>query len=381
MTISTEPRADAASGTPVRRSGWPQLVADMLSPVVEQACRTAETAVLLGASVPELAGGMVRAALGPQSSCRRLVVAEPDSRLCGLAKAQAGGLASDPRLAVVAADFDDLRTDPSAVGSLLSKGAPADYEGYRRLARQVAEAGRRSPLVADGSAGLVVMDLVPNRLSRADGERSLGEAFRILSREGRLLLVVLVTDEPLPDSDVSAAGPPMATVRRLTTLPVETEAFAMLDRAGFHGMNLLWATGAPVNEDQGAHIRCFVVEAFRGKQGICLDQGHAVVYRGPWREVVDDDGHRYVRGERTAVCAKTYGVLMRAPYDDMLTGIPSTVPVPLDRAPLFDCATPRLREPGVSKGRIGLDGAGTASDMPEPARPASACAPGSGCCS
>ena len=44
----------------------------------------------------------------------------------------------------------------------------------------------------------------------------------------------------------------------------------------------------------------------RARKAPCLDQNHAVIYRGPWRQVEDDDGHVLRRGVRTAVCEKTF---------------------------------------------------------------------------
>ena len=42
-----------------------------------------------------------------------------------------------------------------------------------------------------------------------------------------------------------------------------------------------------------------------------------LIYRGPFREVVDDDGHVLRRGVRTAVCEKTFGLraLIRHPRE------------------------------------------------------------------
>ena len=43
-------------------------------------------------------------------------------------------------------------------------------------------------------------------------------------------------------------------------------------------------------------IRSVTVIAYKGKEGPCIDQKHAVVYRGPFREVVDDDGREVPPG-------------------------------------------------------------------------------------
>jgi len=55
---------------------------------------------------------------------------------------------------------------------------------------------------------------------------------------------------------------------------------------------------------EGIEFRSVTVAAYKGKEGACLDQKLAVVYRGPWKYVEDDDGHILRRGVRTAVCER-----------------------------------------------------------------------------
>jgi arsenite methyltransferase len=93
------------------------------------------------------------------------------------------------------------------------------------------------------------------------------------------------------------------------------------------------------------------VAAYKGKEGPCWDQKHAVVYRGPFRQVEDDDGHVLKRGVRTAVCEKTYGIYSQDPYRSHLELVPPRVLVPLEEAPPFPCARGALtRHPKETKG-------------------------------
>lgn len=41
-----------------------------------------------------------------------------------------------------------------------------------------------------------------------------------------------------------------------------------------------------------------------------------LIYKGPFREVLDDDGHRLERGRRYAVCGKTFQLYRKAPYQE-----------------------------------------------------------------
>ena len=140
--------------------------------------------------------------------------------------------------------------------------------------------------------------------------------------------------------------------------------------AGFYGLRFEYLSAEPVDRIAGVELRAVVLRAYKGKEGVCLDQGHAVMYPGPWSAVEDDDGHRYVRGERTAVCAKTYGLLMRAPYAGSLIGLNPPTLLPLEDAPQFDCNTPALRDIAVTRGERAANGGVPA---------AGACGP-DGCC-
>jgi len=72
-----------------------------------------------------------------------------------------------------------------------------------------------------------------------------------------------------------------------------------------------------------------------------------VIYRGPWRSVEDDDGHRLVRGERTAVDSKTFRILNAEPYATEIVALaPRTGATPVD----YDCCRDRLRHPRETKG-------------------------------
>jgi hypothetical protein len=92
------------------------------------------------------------------------------------------------------------------------------------------------------------------------------------------------------------------------------------------------------------------VVAYKGKEGPCLERNQAVIYKGPWRKVYDDDGHVLERGRRMAVCAKTFGIYSRAPYRDQFVFIEPYEEVPLEEAKAFDCRRRTYRHPREAKG-------------------------------
>jgi len=73
------------------------------------------------------------------------------------------------------------------------------------------------------------------------------------------------------------------------------------DRAGFYGMEIVNRDEKRWRTIQGIEFRSITVVAHKGKQGPCWESKQAVIYRGPWRKVIDDDGHVLERGKRIAV--------------------------------------------------------------------------------
>lgn len=295
-----------------------------------------------------------------------VVVADADARALRRAMAAAGQQATALRLV----DLHDLRLDTAGVESALSGLALKSIDAYQAMRDRLAQQAAAAPAVGDASASVVVMDMLLNRVPADGMDELLAEAFRVLPRHGQLMAVVLLADEPV-------AG--MHSVRFGTDgikafLPSEGAVLGALERAGFHGLQ--WAFCAdenPVVIDriEGADVRLVLVKATKGKQGPCYELGQAVVYKGPWSQVADDDGHVYPRGARVAVCAKTYDLLMKPPYAGQFVGLRSVNEPALASAELFDCHTPALRPPAVTKGLAEFAGA---------TAPSSACAPGSGCC-
>ena len=113
------------------------------------------------------------------------------------------------------------------------------------------------------------------------------------------------------------------------------------------------------------------VEAFKGKQGTCFDHHQAVIYKGPFRKVLDDDGHAMERGKRYAVCDKTFRLYQREPYRGNFAFIDPLTPVAAKDAPPFDCSGMRLRHPRETKGE----------DYDATTAAAACCGPdGSDCC-
>jgi SAM-dependent methyltransferase len=243
--------------------------------------------------------------------------------------------------------IQDLRSDLDAADAWLRDhpvGSVADLAAWELQADQQR---RTAPLVADGAVDLVVSNCVLNLVRDAEKRVLFAEIFRVLRRGGRAVISDIVSDEPVPEA--LKADPELwsGCIAGALTEREFVEAFVA---AGFHGIEILERTAQPWRTVQGIEFRALTVRAWKGKQGPCWDHNQAVIYRGPWSEVRDDDGHVLRRGVPMAVCEKTFRLYSGEPYGrDILPVPPREVIAPADAAP-FDCARDAERHPRETKG-------------------------------
>ncbi len=130
----------------------------------------------------------------------------------------------------------------------------------------------------------------------------------------------------------------------------ETDFLAAFERAGFYGIRILERQDEPWRTVNGIEFRSLMLEAFKGKEGPCWERKQAVIYTGPFKEVLDDDGHRMERGVRSAVCDKTFQIYSREPYHDHFEFIEPLDTIPIEEAAPFDCSRTAPRHPKETKG-------------------------------
>jgi arsenite methyltransferase len=264
--------------------------------------------------------------------------------------------------------IQDLRLDLELVDSYLA-GHPVRSAADLRLLEAYCDELRNSrPLVPDDSVDLVLSNCVLNLVRPADKAKLFTEMFRVLRRGGRVAVSDIVSDEEVPDElrrdPVLWSGCVAGAFREEGLL----EAF---DAAGFYGMEIVQRDETPWRTVQGVEFRSITVVAHKGKQGPCWERNQAVIYRGPWRKVIDDDGHVLERGKRMAVCDKTFGLYQRQPYEKDIFAVKPLQDIPIDEAAAFDCKRVAFRSPRETKG---LDYNATDTSG------RSCCEPGSDCC-
>jgi arsenite methyltransferase len=243
--------------------------------------------------------------------------------------------------------IQDLALDLDRLDRALAREPIASAEGLFRAEALAEELRRTAPLVATDSVDVVVSNCVLNLVDGRSKETLFGEIFRVLRAGGRAVISDIVADEAVPEA---LQKDPELWSGCISGAMTEDGFLAAFEAAGFYGIRIVERQQEPWRTVDGIEFRSLTVEAFKGKQGICLERRQAVIYKGPFREVLDDDGHRLLRGRRYAVCDKTFRLYRRAPYREQFEFVEPRTEVPLAAAEPFDCARTALRHPRESKG-------------------------------
>lgn len=262
--------------------------------------------------------------------------------------------------------IQDLALDLEKLDAALQSHPITSADAFLAAEGLADELRVKHPLVATDSVDVVVSNCVLNLVEPQAKARLFAEIFRVLKLGGRAVISDIVADEAVPEEMQDDAELWSGCISGALTEEGFLEAF---EQAGFYGIRILKRDPEPWRSVRGLEFRSVTLEAWKGKQGPCFERRQAVIYKGPFKEVLDDDNHRLQRGVRQAVCDKTFQLYSREPYREQFELIEPLTPVPLAEAEPFTCGN-RPRQPRETKGQ---DYAAT-SDA------STCCGTGGGCC-
>lgn len=259
--------------------------------------------------------------------------------------------------------IQDLALDLGAFEHYLADNPVTSVEDHQRCMAWQQQQRTENPMIADNSVDLVVSNCVLNLVSDAEKHQLISEIYRVLKPGGRIAISDIVSDEPVPQHMKDDANLWSGCISGAFQ---EGEFLKVVTDTGFFGAAYDKWDAAPWQVVENIEFRSVTLTATKGHGTECLDYGHAVIYRGPYSEVYDDDEHVYPRGARIAVCERTYKFLTDNPvYQNDFIGIPPAIAA----EPTPWCAPAgTLRSPAESKGAVH---AGSADD---------GCADTAGCC-
>ena len=136
------------------------------------------------------------------------------------------------------------------------------------------------------------------------------EIYRTLKNHGRFVISDIVSDREVPEdmrSDKKLWG------ECISGAVTQQNLIKAIKSSGFYGISLehdyVWKV---VNGIKFSSI------TFRGwkftKNKECIYKGQYAIYKGPFQNVSDDDGHTYPAGEPVEICTDTAAKLTNPPY-------------------------------------------------------------------
>jgi arsenite methyltransferase len=224
---------------------------------------------------------------------------------------------------------------------------------------------KEEPMIPDNSVDVVISNCVLNLVGDDLKQQLFEEMFRVVKVGGRIAISDIVSDE---DSPVHLKEDGHLWSGCISGALQEKEFIQMLEDVGFYGIEIDKYEKKAWQIVEGIEYRSVTITAFKGKEGDCLEKNQAVIYKGPWKSVEDDDGHIYERGERMAVCEKNHRIMTSEPYKEFMIAVDPYEAVKEEVE--FDCSRDHKRLPRETK-----EGMGAITT-----EASSCCEPGGDCC-
>ena len=265
--------------------------------------------------------------------------------------------------------IQDLRLDRDLVNNFLRENPVRDEKDLVRLEQFTTDLAEKEPMIADNSIDAVVSNCVLNLVTNTDKKQLFTEIFRVLKKGGRAIISDIVSDEHVPmhlqkDGNLWSGC--------ISGAFQESEFLKAFQNAGFYGIEVVKRDEKPWQTVEGIEFRSVTVIAYKGKEGACWEHNEALIYKGPFQTVTDDDGHTFLRGERVAVCRKTFDIFSKEPYAQYFDHVKPLKEILAADAKLFVCTSGvALRHPKETKG----EDYQTTSEVS-----AASCDPKSSCC-
>lgn len=254
-------------------------------------------------------------------------------------------LGSD-RVQFVKGQIQDLALDLAAMDEHLQQNPITKAEDVIHLRVWQEQQRQTAPLIADNSVDLVVSNCVLNLVHDSDKQQLIQEIFRVTKPGGRVAISDIVSDEAVPEHLKQDAHLWSGCISGALHEHDFLEAFVA---AGFIAVKYDKWESQPWRVVEGIEFRAVTITAVKPKAEACMDKGHAVIYRGPFSEVYDDEGHVYLRGQRMAVCERNFHLLTSSVFGDEFIGIAPQVE---SEGQLWDCRPGTIRAAAETKGGV-----------------------------
>ncbi|MEN8108608.1 MAG: methyltransferase domain-containing protein [Pseudomonadota bacterium] len=209
--------------------------------------------------------------------------------------------------------IQDLALDLDRLDAWLAQHPVSNETDYRELKAWETRQQHEQPMIADNSVDLVISNCVLNLVADEHKQQLLNEIRRVLKPGGRVAIADIVSDRPVP---AGMKQDPELWSGCISGAFQEQEFLAAFAGNGFHAVCYDKWDNEPWRTVNGIDFRSVTLTAIKSSADETGAQNRELIYRGPFAEVVDDNGQHYRRGERTTVTADALARLTNPAYDN-----------------------------------------------------------------
>ncbi len=224
----------------------------------------------------------------------------------------AGRLGGD-RVRFLKGYIQDLALDLDALESWLQKNPVRSQHDYAALRARENRQRRNQAMIPDESVDLVISNCVLNLVPDHEKQQLVDEIFRVLKPGGRIAISDIVSDRPVPAAMKQDAK---LWSGCLSGAFQEAEFLQSFAAGGFRAVCYDKWESAPWRVIDDIEFRSVTLTALKAPIEENGQQHHALIYAGPFEQVMDETGRSYPRGERIQVTAAEHAGLTSAEYRD-----------------------------------------------------------------
>jgi len=172
--------------------------------------------------------------------------------------------------------IQDLALDLEILDAELKKRPIQDATSFLAADELAEDLRVKHPLVETDSVDVVVSNCVLNLVASNQKRRLFEEIFRVLKLGGRAVISDIVSDEEVP-ADMQRN--PILWSGCISGALTESGFLKAFEEAGFYGIEILKHDAEPWQTVEGIEFRSVTIQAWKGKQGSCLERNQAVINR------------------------------------------------------------------------------------------------------
>ena len=239
-----------------------------------------------------------------------------NEEMLSLAKSAAPKVASKLGYANVEfrrARLQDLELNLERVDRYLARHPIANQEDLGLFEEMVTNLRSQAPIIEDASVDVVFSNCVINLLPVNDRKRLFVQIHRALKPGGRNVICDVVSDKEIPSH---MRDDPDLWSGCYSGAMLEQDFLKDLLDAGFSGVQIMERDQSPYHRLGDVELRKITVVGYKGRRDECSKYRHAIMYRGPFKQVEDDHGRVWERGKIVAVSDGIFENFKHQPYAD-----------------------------------------------------------------